>query len=46
MLRKTKWNYAIVANLGGWKVQTLEDYYGAMDRGEVRQLAREKMMEL
>jgi len=31
MLRATDWNYGLVANLGDWKVQTLEDYYGAMD---------------
>jgi len=46
MLRKTKWNYALVALLGDWKVQTLEDYYGAMDKREVREFAREKMTSL
>lgn len=46
MLRATEWNYALVAMLGGWKVQTLEDYYGAMDRKSVRGYAREKLREI
>jgi len=32
MLRKTDWNYALVAGLGHWTVETLERYYGKMDR--------------
>jgi len=43
MLRATDWNYALVASFGDWKVQTLEDYYGAMDKREVRAYARRKM---
>jgi len=35
MLRATDWNYGIVANLGGWTTQTLEKYYGKMDRNVV-----------
>ncbi len=32
VLRKTEWNYALVAGLGHWTVETLERYYGKMDR--------------
>jgi integrase len=46
MLRATDWNYALVALYGDWKVQTLEDYYGAMDKREVRGFAREKLAEI
>lgn len=28
MLRATKWNYAAVANLGGWTIQALQESYG------------------
>jgi len=28
MLRKTDWNYAVVASLGGWTPQALEESYG------------------
>ena len=28
MLRATKWNYGIVASLGGWDVKSLEESYG------------------
>lgn len=28
MLRLTNWNYGVVANLGGWTVQALEESYG------------------
>jgi len=28
MLRRTGWNYAVVANLGGWSVKSLEESYG------------------
>ena len=31
MLEQTGHNYGLVAKLGGWKIQTLEKYYGAMD---------------
>jgi len=46
MLRKTKWNYALVALFGDWKVQTLEDYYGTMAKREVRAYARRRMLSL
>ena len=32
MLRATCWNYGLVARLGHWTVETLERYYGEMDR--------------
>jgi integrase len=32
LLRKTGWNYGLVARLGHWTVETLERYYGKMDR--------------
>jgi hypothetical protein len=32
MLRETGWNYGLVARLGHWTVETLERYYGKMDR--------------
>ncbi|MFX0202510.1 MAG: hypothetical protein ACFFCW_40910 [Candidatus Hodarchaeota archaeon] len=32
MLRATGWNYGLVARLGHWTVETLERYYGEMDR--------------
>ena len=31
-LRATGWNYGLVAGWGDWTVQTLEKYYGKMDR--------------
>lgn len=31
-LRATGWNYGLVASWGDWTVQTLEKYYGKMDR--------------
>ena len=30
-LRKSNWNYGLVAKLGHWTVETLERYYGKMD---------------
>lgn len=32
LLRRTGWNYGLVAKLGHWTVETLERYYGKMDR--------------
>lgn len=32
LLRETDWNYGLVARLGHWTVETLERYYGKMDR--------------
>lgn len=32
LLRETGWNYGLVARLGHWTVETLERYYGKMDR--------------
>jgi len=43
MLRATDWNYALVADLGGWKLQTLQDYYGAFDRKTLKEYARKKL---
>ena len=33
MLRKTGWNYAVVAFLGGWTVQALQESYGKPTEG-------------
>jgi len=46
MLRATDWNYALVADLGGWKIQTLQDYYGAFDRKTLKSYARQKLAEI
>lgn len=43
MLRATDWNYGLVAKLGHWKVQTLEDYYGAMDTRTAMRTGRKYM---
>ena len=39
-LRATGWNYALIARLGHWTVETLERYYGKMDRQTTLQGAR------
>jgi integrase len=39
MLRKTNWNYAIVASLGGWTPQALEESYGKPKKELVREWA-------
>lgn len=39
-LRRTQWNYALIAGLGHWTVETLERYYGKMDRQTRLQGAR------
>ena len=39
-LRATNWNYALIAGLGHWTVETLERYYGKMDRQTRLQGAR------
>jgi len=46
MLRATDWNYGLVANLGDWKVQTLEDYYGAMDMKTAMTTGRKYMAQI
>jgi integrase len=46
MLRATNWDYALVADLGGWKIQTLQDYYGAFDRKTLKEYARQKLAEI
>jgi len=38
-----KWNYAVVAKLGHWKVETLERYYGAMDWNYAKEKGKEAM---
>jgi len=40
LLRETDWNYGLVARLGGWTTQTLEKYYGKMDRKIVMDAGR------
>jgi len=39
MLRKTNWNYAVVASLGGWTVSALEESYGKPPEELVKQWA-------
>jgi len=46
MLRATDWNYGLVARLGDWKVQTLEDYYGAMDLKTAMTTGRKYMAQI
>jgi integrase len=46
MLKKTKQNYTVVAKLGGWTTQVLEDYYGALDLAEAREIAHEALESL
>lgn len=41
MLRKTKWNLAIVAELGGWTTEALERYYGKMPRNFKMEFAKQ-----
>ncbi len=43
MLRRTDWNYGLVAGLGHWTVETLERYYGKMDRKTRHDLARQPL---
>ena len=37
MLRKTGWNYAVVAALGGWTITSLEEDYGKPPRATLRE---------
>jgi len=43
MLRATNWNYGLVARLGHWTVETLERYYGKMDRATVMEAGRKHL---
>jgi len=43
MLRATNWNYGLVARLGHWTVETLERYYGKMDRKTAMEMGREHL---
>ena len=42
-LRETNWNYGLVARLGHWTVETLEKYYGKMDRKTVLEAGRKHL---
>ena len=46
MLRKTNWNYGVVAALGGWEVKSLEESYGKPPRAIVREWGLETLPEL
>ena len=46
LLRETGWNYGLVARLGGWTTQTLEKYYGKMDRKIVMEQGRKHIPNL
>jgi len=46
MLRATNWNYAVVAKLGHWTVETLERYYGAMEWNYAKEKAKEAFKRL
>lgn len=37
MLRATGWSYAVVANLGGWDVKSLEESYGKAPEEQIRE---------
>lgn len=43
LLRETNWNYGLVARLGHWTVETLERYYGKMDRKTTLESGREHL---
>jgi hypothetical protein len=45
MLIKTKWNYAIVAGLGNWTVQALEESYGKASPQQVKKWGKEYSIE-
>jgi len=40
MLRKTGWNYGVVAALGGWDVKSLEESYGKPPIAMLREWGR------
>ena len=46
MLLLTSWNYAVVAFLGGWKVQTLQDNYGKPTEEQVKEWGVKVMPQL
>ena len=46
MLRKTGWNYAAVAALGGWSVTALERNYGKPPDEQVRQWGMKQIPDL
>jgi integrase len=46
LLRATDWNYGLVARLGHWTVETLERYYGKMDRKTAYTSARKHLPNL
>lgn len=46
LLRETDWNYGLVARLGGWTVETLERYYGKMDRQIVMDQGRKHIVNI
>lgn len=46
LLRKTKWNRAVVAVLGGWNAEkTLEDHYGAVPNNIIHNIGNELWQE-
>jgi integrase len=46
MLRETDWNYGLVARLGHWTVETLEKYYGKMDRKTALEMGRKHALNI
>ena len=46
MLRVTDWNYGLVARLGDWTVETLEGYYGKMDRKTALESGRKHLVNI
>jgi integrase len=46
MLRASNWNYALVASLGHWSLETLRRYYGQMPAEVIRQFGLKTLPEL
>jgi integrase len=46
MLRKTGWNYGLVAKLGGWTTGALERYYGKMPQAEAFRIGKDALEQL
>lgn len=46
MLRKTDWNYGVVANLGGWTTKALEESYGMPPDQVVKQWAEKYHLDI
>ena len=46
MLRKTGWNYGIVAALGGWDTKSLEESYGKPPQAIVQEWGKELILDL